>query len=54
MHFLIWTLLLGLGQLNAAIPVTPKASPEAKALLNFMFDMYGKKRCRDRCTPHGE
>ena len=29
--------------LQAKDPVVPNASPEAKALLNFIYDMYGKK-----------
>ena len=28
---------------GAATPVTPNASPEARALLNFIHDTYGKK-----------
>ena len=27
----------------AATPVTPNASPEARALLNFIYDTYGKR-----------
>jgi len=27
----------------AATPVTPNASPEARALLNYLYSVYGKK-----------
>ena len=39
----IWIAGLGLSSSSGATPVTPDASPEAKALLNFLHAMYGKK-----------
>lgn len=42
-QFLILLFILGFGKLFAVTPVTPNASPEAKALLSFIYDMYGKK-----------
>jgi hypothetical protein len=40
---LIWVPGLTVSNAIGAIPVTPNASPEARALLNFVYAMYGKK-----------
>jgi hypothetical protein len=39
----IYTLAFALSGARGATPVTPNASPEARALLNFIYAMYGKK-----------
>src|SRR5665647_1791983 len=46
MKHLLIILVLGISisfNTNAAVPVTPNASPQARALLNFIYAMYGKK-----------
>ena len=40
---LIFLLVFISFSLNAKEPVTSNASPEAKALLSYIYDMYGKK-----------
>jgi hypothetical protein len=40
---LIYILAFAVSNAVAATPVTPNASPEARALLNFIYAMYGKK-----------
>ena len=40
---LICSLLIYGSNIFAATPVSPNASPEARALLNFLYDIYGKK-----------
>ena len=39
----IYTLVFAISGARGATPVTPNASPEARALLNFIYAMYGKK-----------
>jgi hypothetical protein len=40
---LIFMLSRGISNGQAVVPVTPNASPESRALLNFIYAMYGKK-----------
>jgi hypothetical protein len=40
---LICIISFGMYIANGADPVTPNASPEARALLNYIYSVYGKK-----------
>jgi len=47
---LICALSLGDSVAIGATPVAPDVSPEARALLNFVHAMYGKKTCPETGT----
>ena len=54
-EFLLVSLFFVTPGLMAKDPVVPNASPEAKALLNFVYDMYGKKMLSGQMwSPWGE